>query len=113
MKDPRDRYARFGTTLPLGERPVWVPGEPLVVCAALRDTLGRIVTGARHFDQIMHEQINRCVKREYWKTAEQGFIDQKGNFLTREEAHKIAWARGQIRRRCGGDDKELFSDNLY
>lgn len=45
--------------------------------------------------------------------AEQGFIDQRGAFLTREEAHKVATGAGQIIRRCGGDDGRLFSENLY
>jgi hypothetical protein len=48
-----------------------------------------------------------------WCVAEQGFVDQKGRFLTREQARAIAERRGQIRYRCGGDEKKLFSDNLY
>ncbi len=48
-----------------------------------------------------------------WRWAEQGFVDQFGVFLTREAAHAITWARGQIRRRCGGDAKTLYSENLY
>ena len=43
----------------------------------------------------------------------QGFIDQRGNFLTREEAWIVAEASGQIIRRVGGDGKKLYSENLY
>jgi hypothetical protein len=46
-------------------------------------------------------------------TEEQGFIDQFGVFMTREEAYVVAKAAGQIKYRCGGDDGVLFSENLY
>jgi hypothetical protein len=42
----------------------------------------------------------------------QGFVDNKGNFLTRKEALLIAEKENQIIRRCGGD-VELYSENLY
>jgi hypothetical protein len=44
---------------------------------------------------------------------EQGFIDQFGKFLTREEAWVIASENGQIRRQVGGDQSRLYSENLY
>jgi hypothetical protein len=50
---------------------------------------------------------------EWSRPWEQGFIDQRGEFMTREEAHKVATKSGQIIRRCGGDDGRLFSENLY
>ena len=86
-----------------------------VVCAALRRDNGEIVCGPRHFDPTMRAAIGRiCVEdQQAWRFAEQGFVDQRGNFLTREEAWPIALANGQIRRRCGGDDGKLFSENLY
>lgn len=84
-----------------------------VVCAALRDKQGRIIAGPRHFDQIMHEQIRARALPNAWKTSEQGFIDQHGVFLTREEALAVAVMAEQIVRRCGGDDDKLFSENLY
>ena len=82
----------------------------LIVCAANRKD-GIIVCGARHFDSIMRNQIERMGMDS--KNWEQGFIDQKGNFLTREEAHKIASENNQIKRRCGGDENKLYSENLY
>lgn len=33
--------------------------------------------------------------------------------MTREEAHEVAKAAGQIIRRCGGDEHKLYSENLY
>lgn len=83
-----------------------------IVCAAIRHTSTRIVVcGARHFDMVMHRQINAMNLPDEWD--EQGFIDQRGEFLTREEAHKVATEAGQIIRRCGGDEGRLFSENLY
>lgn len=82
-----------------------------VVCAAIRQTNGFVICGARHFDTIMREQIEHSDLN--WKQAEQGFITQRGEFLTREQALHVALANGQVIRRCGGDDHELFSENLY
>jgi hypothetical protein len=42
-----------------------------------------------------------------------GFMTDTGRFVTREEAHTIAKAAGQIIRRCGGDDRALYSENLW
>ena len=88
-----------------------------VVCAALRDNLGRIVTSPRHFDAIMVEQIQRVGRdQDAFRTAKQGFVDQRGEFLTRTEAWVVAQAAGQIIRRVGGDTLNggnLFSENLY
>ena len=85
--------------------------ERRVVCAAIRDRDGRIVCGARHFDSTMVYAIKDM--REFADPWKQGFIDQRGEFMTREEAHKVATAAGQIIRRCGGDERRLFSENLY
>jgi hypothetical protein len=85
--------------------------KPWIVCAANRNKDGQIVCGARHYDPIMRAQIGDKIND--WLGCEQGFIDQRGNFLTREEAHVIAKANGQIRRRCGGDTETLYSENLY
>lgn len=81
----------------------------LVVCAAIRHSNGSIICGPRHFDQTMRAVI--CERSEDWRRAEQGFVDQFGTFLTREEACKIAWARGQIDHTHTGG--LLFSEDLY
>ncbi len=94
----------------------------LVVCAANRYTMmipetGEeylIVTGVRHYDKLMHQQIN-ALDEYYWSckiAEEQGFVDN-GNFLTREEALRVALLEDQVRRSCGGDTFKLFSENLY
>lgn len=85
-----------------------------VVCAA-NQFMGHIVLGARHFDSSMHRAINDAYgkyppKHEDWH---QGFIDQNGNYMSREEAWKVAEAAGQIIRRVGGDGDKLYSENLY
>jgi hypothetical protein len=86
-----------------------------VVCAANRNLRsGEITLGARHFDGLMHAMNKaRPEGQADWVDSEQGFIDQWGKFLTREEARKIAIEQGQILRRCGGDSKRLFSENVY
>ena len=85
-----------------------------IVCAANKfEGIGKtfIVLGARHYDKLMREAIERLPAGSYEK--EQGFIDQLGNFLTREEAFVVATTAGQIIRRVGGDEGRLFSENLY
>ena len=84
-----------------------------VVCAALRRSGGLIICGARHFDPIMRQVIGFIGGRQEWLGVEQGFIDQYGAFMPREEARVVAEAAGQIVRRVGGDSKILFSENLY
>jgi hypothetical protein len=87
---------------------------PIIVCAANKhNETGLIVCGARHYDNIMRQQMYQLGGFPYWNNCEQGFIDQFGKFYNREEALKLAKENNQIRYRCGGDDKELFSENLY
>lgn len=76
-----------------------------VVCAALKDSNGTVICGPRHWDKLC-----RGTGHAGW---EQGFVDQQGEFLTREEAWVIATAAGQIIRRVGNDNGRLFSENLY
>lgn len=94
-----------------------------IVCAANRNASGDIVVGPRHFDETM---IKNILRYTYFvdeidvdnKFKEQGFINQHGEFLTREEAWIVAEDAGQIIRRVGGDMSpdgvgKLFSENLY
>lgn len=93
----------------------------LIVCAALRHPfLTDLIIGPRHYDLFMHRQIDEWSHDDNdklpWPKAIQGFIDQRGVFLTRTEAWKVAASAGQIRRRVGGDTADggtLFSENLY
>ncbi len=75
---------------------------------------GRIICGARHLDDVMrsHAAGKRNLRIE-WRGAEQGFIDQFGNFLTRERAWKVAAKAGQIRNPLDGRRGYLFSEHLY
>lgn len=87
-----------------------------VVCAACKLDDGTFVIGARHMDGIMYATKERIGKGWMHDPEAQGFIDQRGVFMTREEAWKVAEAAGQILRRCGGDTLHgghLFSENLY
>lgn len=83
-----------------------------VVCAAVRNrSSGLVVCGPRHYDAIMREQM-KLAKGE-WADGIQGFVDQHGVFMSREEAWVVARAAGQIARRVGGDGHKLYSENLY
>jgi hypothetical protein len=85
-----------------------------VVCAANRYGDDLMLLGARHWDKQMHAMADKIgfVRADYDK-EEQGFIDQFGVFMTREEAWQVAWDAGQIIRRVGGDGGCLYSENLY
>lgn len=87
--------------------------EPLIVCAAIQLVDGLIIPSARHFDMTMRLMIVETGRKERLGGARQGFIDQHGNFYTREDACKIALANGQIIKRVGGDEGTLYSENLY
>lgn len=86
--------------------------QQIVVCAACKQG-ETIICGARHFDRVMHTQIDKMDVR--WASAEQGFIDQFGLFLTREDAMQIVKDNGQPfnLERNGGSDIELYSEGLY
>lgn len=86
-----------------------------IVCAACKYK-DYLFLAPRHFDMVMHNQIKLMgVKsKEYKGHVEQGFIDQKGNFLNRKEAFRVAAEAGQIIEKTGGkDSKELYSEDLY
>lgn len=81
-----------------------------IVCAANRNRQdGRIICGARHWDKIMWAQV----PEQGWNNWDQGFIDQFGDYLSREEAWIVAVEQNQIVKRVGGDEGQLFSENLY
>ena len=84
-----------------------------IVCAAIRGENELIMCGARHYDATMTRTIVLGGMTNIFSDAVQGFIDQRGNFLTREEAWIVAEKAGQIIRRVGGDGTKLFSENLY
>jgi len=91
--------------------------QQIVVCAANRFN-DVILCGARHFDSVMRNQIQHMDeefkplrKNERW---EQEFINQFGEFLTREEALQVVKESGQpFNADRNGSDTELFSEGLY
>lgn len=69
-----------------------------------------------------HHNVLRMIYELYGRRGDsggpgaQGFVDEKGNFLTRQEAWKVAEANNQIVNRCGGDTSNggtLYSENLW
>lgn len=103
--------------------------KPWIVSAAVKvefetDVGNKVLVlcGPRHWDltmRIVGEMIPKFVFNRTSTT--QGFVDQFGNFLTREEAWIIAKENDQIKYRVGGDEVtkdgktfgKLFSENLY
>lgn len=97
---------------------VWCDNQPMslprIVCAAIfNDETGVMLVGPRHFDGVMRNQIN-SIGYAWTKRSRkrQGFIDQFGNFWDRQQAWKIAEARGQIRQ-VSGTKGTLYSEDLY
>lgn len=86
--------------------------DPFVVCAANRHReTNRIICGARHWDNIMRSQK---LESETFNGWDQGFINQFGEFLTREEAWVIAEKNNQIKEKCYETQTGyLYSENLY
>ncbi len=87
-----------------------------VVCAAIRAADGEVLIGLRHYSQDMHSQIDARRDGEKFKQRNdenQGFVDQWGEYMTREEAYEVATKQGQIIRRVGCENGKLFSENLY
>lgn len=60
--------------------------------------------------EVAHEARKRGL---HFGAAEQGFVDQFGAFLTREEAWAIASAAAQIIHPLPGREGTLYSENLY
>jgi hypothetical protein len=91
-----------------------------VVCAAIRAADGTLLLGVRHYSPDMHAQIDARRDGEKFKhrhDEDQGFVDQWGQYMTREEAFLVAERNGQIydRRSCGEglDGPKLYSEGLY
>jgi len=75
-----------------------------IVCAAIRHRDSEvIICSARHYDPIMRKLISMTGGSDYWLGCEQGFIDQRGNFLDREDNHS---QNGD----CG--DNRAYSPNI-
>lgn len=89
-------------------------GVQLRIAQAAYNFNGYIVTGTRHSCPIMQMQmyaIGNDILDEWcgYENMVQGFTDQYGNFLNRQEAYVIAKAAGQIIREDHCPDT-LFSE---
>lgn len=107
-------------------QPAPAVGAPLdrrvrrVVCAAIRAADGTLLLGVRHYSPDMHAQIDARRDGEKFKQRhdeDQGFADQWGRYMTREEAYRVAEEQGQIYdwRACGNglEGRKLYSEALY
>lgn len=88
------------------------PPDKLVAAANMLEN-GLIVVGVRHHDPVMNAQI-RASGQSHIKSV-QGFIDNRGNFLTRrgamslyEDGRKKGWYKEKTT-----PENELFSEDLY
>lgn len=92
-----------------------------VVCAAIRAADGKLLLGVRHYSRDMHEQIaarRDGAKFSHRMDEDQGFVDQWGVFMGREEAMQVALAADQRvdMWRCGygpASRLKLYSEGLY
>lgn len=93
-----------------------LPATRRVVCAAIRSDDGDILLGIRHYSTDMCAQMharNDGAKFAHRRGDDQGFVDQHGTYMTREEAFKVASAAGQIIRTFDNGCGRLYSENLY
>ena len=90
-----------------------------VVCSAVVVTKnsGEEVTlvGIRHWDKFMRSQAFAfdCTK-DCYREEKQGFLDQWGIYMSREEAMQVVIASGQpfdLERNC--DDEILYSEGVW
>ena len=89
-----------------------VKPDPWVVCAANRHKVsGRIICGARHWDEVMRSQVKG--EEGFGNKWEQGFMNQFCEFLTRQEAWEIGSKNGQIKKLCYEGQDYAFSENFY
>jgi len=91
-----------------------------IVCAAIRAADGRLLLGIRHYSPDMHKQIDARTDGHKFNRRldeDQGFVDQHGVFLSREEAYCVAETAGQIVRpkACGVglSGPRLYSEGIY
>ena len=101
--------------------------QRVVVCAANKvysdvwEDGWLIIPANRHHSPLMNKlydaldcsRFTGSIKLDLRRT-EQGFIDQWGDFMSREEALKVALASGQrINMKRNGSSTQLFSEGLY
>lgn len=87
--------------------------EQRVVCAACRWPDGHIILGIRHYSPDMRLSIALQGYNPVEQGIEQGFVDQRGRFLTRQEAYEIAERQGQYKPYPPFTRGTLYSEDLY
>ena len=90
-----------------------IPELQRVVCAAIMDQNGLIICSPRHYDHRCHKTIAAMPAFVNDGNVIQGFVDQWGNFLDREEAKIVAERVGQPLIETSYKGRKLFSENLY
>jgi len=84
----------------------------IVTAANLHIETGVMLVGSRHWSPAMMAQGKAMnLKMNTDRTFKQGFIDQFDQFISREDAKRIAIANGQPL--IGKDWHVLFSENLH
>ena len=69
-----------------------------------------------HFDAFLRNSIQLLQEKHGVRVdEEQGFVDQWGVFMSREEAMQVVKASGQpfSLNRNGGEDDELYSEGVW
>lgn len=87
-----------------------------IVCAALQAVDSDLLLGIRHYSSDMIKQINLRKdghKFRGLRHEQQGFVDQRGVFLTRKEAFNVAKEANQIINYSVCINDELYSEGLY
>jgi hypothetical protein len=85
-----------------------------VVCAAIKHRTGLVVAGARHWDGVMCKMVDIAIpNRQEGNSSnwEEGFLNDQGEFLTRNEALTVAKNSGQVSSSLNTD--KLYSADLY
>lgn len=130
QQTPEERQALFSEFIKLlNQKREYVDIPERIVCSACQvfvderdganedgSEIIHEVYGLRHYDQFMRKQIKELEKQYNYALLdwEQGFLTNKGRFIGREEAMKIAKEQGQIIRLSGSPNANiLFSEDLY
>lgn len=89
--------------------------KQFIVCAAIRFNDGTVITGARHWDGWMCSIADKIGGYDQSNQESDGFIDNLGNYLTREEAIKVVLDNNQLNVDFKEMEKRgtLFSEELY
>lgn len=87
--------------------------KEIIVCAAIKHTeSGTIVCGVRHFDEIMHSICVLAWPDYNGGHFEQGFVNNRYEFLDREQAKAVVLQNNQVLREQP-TYVDLYSENLY